>query len=136
VLTAAVEAAVKSPSAPADLSDWRWGKVHPLEIQHPVLGHLPLIKRWTGPGTVEQSGGAFTVKQSTRDLGPSERMTVDLSDLDRSTLNLVTGQAGNFLSPYYMDQWKAWYGGTTMTVPFSPAAVERTKKHRLVLEPY
>ena len=135
VLTAAVEAAVKSPSAPTDLNDWRWGKVHPLEIQHPVLGHLPMINRWTGPGTVEQSGGAFTVEQSTRDLGPSERMTVDLSDLDRSTLNLVTGQAGNFLSPYYMDQWKAWYGGTTTTVPFSSVAVERTKKHRLVLEP-
>lgn len=135
VLTAAVEAAVKSPAAPADLGDWHWGKASPLYIQHPVLGHLPLIRRWTGPGLVEQSGGAFTVKQSTRDLGPSERMTVDLSDLDQSTLNLVTGQAGNFLSPYYMDQWKAWYGGTTFIIPFSSAAVERTKKHRLVLEP-
>jgi penicillin amidase len=120
---------------PTDLNEWRWGKDSPLYIQHPVIGHLPLINRWTGPGLVEQSGGAFTVKQSTRDLGPSERMTVDFSDLDQSTLNLVTGQAGNFLSPYYMDQWKAWYEGTTMTLPFSSAAVERTKKHRLVLEP-
>ena len=135
VLTAAVEAAVKSPSAPTDLNDWHWGKASPLYIQHPVLGHLPLINRWTGPGLVDQSGGAFTVKQSTRDLGPSERMTVDFADLDQTTLNLVTGQAGNFLSSYYMDQWKAWYGGATMTLPFSSAAVERTKKNRLVLEP-
>lgn len=135
LLTAAVEAVVKGPNAPVDLTDWHWGKASPLYIQHPVLGHLPLINRWTGPGTVEQSGGAFTVKQSNRDLGPSERMTVDLSDLDQSTLNLVTGQAGSFLSPYYMDQWKAWYDGTTMTVPFSSAEIERTKKHRLLLEP-
>jgi penicillin G amidase len=135
LLSAAVEAAVKAPNAPADLNDWRWGKASPFYIQHPVLGHLPLINRWTGPGMTEQSGGAFTVKQSTRDLGPSERMTVDFSNLDQSTLNLVTGEAGNFLSPYYMDQWKAWYEGTTMTVPFSSAAVERTRKHRLVLEP-
>ncbi|HVO60441.1 MAG TPA: penicillin acylase family protein [Terriglobales bacterium] len=133
VLVAAVEASVKI--APADLNGWRWGKAYPLDIQHPVLGRVPLINRWTGPGVVEQAGGAFTVKQSTPELGPSERMTVDFSDLDQSTLNLVTGQAGNFLSPYYMDQWKAWYDGTTFTVPFSSAAVERTRRHRLVLEP-
>jgi len=39
------------------------------------------------------------------------------------------------LSPYYMDQWKAWYEGTTFPLPFSADAVERTKTHRLVLEP-
>jgi penicillin amidase len=134
-LVAAVEAVVAAPDTPSDLTQWHWGKASPLCIQHPVLGHLPLINRWTGPGLVEQAGGAFTVKQSGRDLGPSERMTVDFSDLDQTTLNLVTGEAGNFLSPYYIDQWKAWYDGTTMTVPFSSAAVERTKKHRLALEP-
>jgi penicillin amidase len=62
-------------------------------------------------------------------------MTVDLSDLDQSTLNLVTGQAGNFLSPYYMDQWKAWYEGTTFTLPFSQEAVAQARAHQLVLEP-
>lgn len=62
-------------------------------------------------------------------------MTVDLADLDQSTLDLVTGQAGNFLSPYYMDHWKAWYQGTTFTLPFSEPAVERTRVHKLLLEP-
>jgi penicillin amidase len=55
--------------------------------------------------------------------------------LDQSTLNTVTGQAGNFLSPYYMDQWKAWYDGTTFALPFSAKAVEAAKAHRLLLEP-
>jgi penicillin amidase len=50
-------------------------------------------------------------------------------------LNIVTGQAGNFLSPYYMDQWKAWYEGTTFTLPFSSKAVEGAKAHRLLLNP-
>jgi penicillin amidase len=136
LLTAAVEAAVKQPDAPANLSEWRWGKASPLYIQHPVLGRLPLLRRWTGPGLVEQSGGAFTVKQVGRSFGPSERMTVDFSDLDQTTLNTVTGQGGNFLSPYYMDQWKIWYEGTTKTVPFSAAAVEKAKRHRLVMEPF
>ena len=58
------------------------------------------------------------MKAVSRSHGPSERLTVDLSDLDQSsTLNLVTGEAGNFLSPYYMDQWKAWYEGYSFTLP-------------------
>src|SRR5207302_1852197 len=85
----------------------RRGKFHPVEIQHPILGRIPLLKHWTGPGAQEQSGSGFTVRAVTRDHGPSERMTVDLSNFDQSTLNLVTGQAGNFLSPFYMDQWNA-----------------------------
>ncbi|HEX6502636.1 MAG TPA: penicillin acylase family protein [Terriglobales bacterium] len=135
LLAGAVEAAVKLQEAPANLNEWRWGIAFPLHIQHPVLGRIPLLRRWTGPGLVERAGGDYTVYQANKGLGPSERMTVDFSDLDQTTLNTVTGQAGNFLSPYYMDQWKAWYGGTTMTVPFSPAAVEKTKRHRLVMEP-
>ena len=67
--------------------------------------------------------------------GPSERFTANLADLDASTLNVVTGQGGNFLSPYYMDQWKAWYEGTTFTLPFSKDAVEKTKAHRLEIDP-
>jgi penicillin amidase len=66
--------------------------------------------------------------------GPSERMTVDLADLDYSTLNLVTGEAGNFLSPYYMDQWQAWYENSTFAWPFSASAVQKASVHQLVLK--
>jgi len=34
-----------------------------------------------------------------------------------------------------MDQWKAWYEGTTLTLPFSKSAVEKARVHELVLEP-
>ena len=135
LLAAAVEQAVSAPDAPKDLDSWRWGKYHPLEIQHPVLGNIPLLSHFTGPGIKEQSGSTFTVKAVSRDHGPSERMTVDLSDLDRSTLNLVTGEAGNFLSPYYMDQWNAWYQGFTFPLAFTPHAVQESSTHQLVLLP-
>ena len=135
LLTAAVDAAVNGPTVPKDLASWRWGAFNAIEIQHPILGKIPLIKRWSGPGVQEQSGSGDTVKAVTRHHGPSERFTANLADLDQSTLNTVTGQGGNFLSPYYMDQWKAWYEGTTFTLPFSAKAVEATKAHRLLLEP-
>ncbi len=135
LLTAAVEAAVNAPSAPADMASWHWGSVNAVEIDHPVLGKIPLIGRWTAPGIKEQSGSSYTVKAVTAHHGPSERFTANLADLDQSTLNTVTGQGGNFLSPYYMDQWKAWYEGSTFTLPFTSQAVEATGAHRLVLEP-
>lgn len=135
LLAAAVDAAVSDPEAPQELASWHWGPFHAVEIQHPILGQAPVLKRWTGPGTQPQSGSGYTVKAVSRSHGPSERLTVDLSDLDQSTLNLVTGEAGNFLSPYYMDQWKAWYEGFTFRLPFSQKAVTAEQRHLLVLEP-
>jgi penicillin amidase len=135
LLAAAVEAAVNRPDAPQDLAKWRWGAFAPIDIEHPVLGRLPLIGQWTAPGLHDQSGNGVTVKQVGRTFGPSERFTADLSNFDQSTLNTVTGQGGNFLSPYYMDQWKAWHEGTTFVLPFSKEAVGRSKVHELLLKP-
>ena len=131
LLAAVVETAITDPSAPRDLNAWQWGKFAPIDIEHPVLSRLPIIGHWASPGRHQQSGGSYSVKQVGRDFGPSERLTVDLADLDRSTLNLVTGEAGNFLSPYYMDQWKAWYEGFTFPLPFSEQAVQHGKEHIL-----
>jgi penicillin amidase len=121
--------------APANLDSWNWGPQQSVTIQNPVLGQIPILRRWTGPGLHPQSGSGYTVKAAGRDYGPSERFTADLSNFDASTLNVVTGQGGNFLSPYYMDQWKAWYNGYTFVLPFSHTAVQTAAIHRLLLEP-
>jgi penicillin amidase len=135
LLTAAVESAVSAPKVPEDLRSWSWGAYNWIEIQHPILGKIPLVRYWSGTGRHEQSGSGYTVKAVTRNHGPSERFTANMADLDQSTLNVVTGQGGNFLSPYYLDQWKAWYEGTTFTMPFSPKAVAAAKSHSLTLQP-
>jgi penicillin G amidase len=139
LLTAAVENAVKqtgNPSkVPSDLNQWQWGKSYPVEIDHLVLSHLPLIGRFTGPGLHSLSGSTYTVKAVGRGFGPSERLTWNFANFDESTLNLVTGESGIFLSPYYMDQWAAWYGGSTFVFPFSQAAVEQHRSHEMTLVP-
>jgi penicillin amidase len=106
-----------------------------VEIDHPVLGQLPLIGRLTGPGSHAQSGDSYTVKAAGRHFGPSERLTWNFADFDDSTLNVVTGESGVFLSPHYMDQWAAWYEGSTFALPFSAAAVERHRTHEMTLQP-
>lgn len=133
VLVAAMENTVKG--APSDLKAWKWGPANSVTIQNPVLGKIPIVREWTGPGEQPQSGSGYTVKAAGRTYGPSERFTADLSNLDLTTLNLVTGNAGNFLSPYYMDQWKAWCTGYTFVLPFSTSAIEKSAAHRLLLQP-
>jgi penicillin amidase len=75
------------------------------------------------------------VKAVSRGFGPSERLTWNFANFDESTLNLVTGESGIFLSPYYMNQWAAWYGGSTFVFPFSQAEVERHRAHEMTLVP-
>ena len=134
LLTSAMENALKE-SAPSDLTRWKWGETYPVEIDHPVLSQLPLIGRFTGPGHHPLSGDSYTVRAGGRKFGASERLTWNFANLDESTLNLVTGESGNFLGPHYMDQWAAWYGGSTFTLPFSAAAVQRHRAHEMTLEP-
>lgn len=135
LLADAVNAAVNMPDVPKDLAQWTWAKASPLYLQHPIFGRVPLLDRITGPGLVPQSGGSYTVKQVGRGFGPSQRFTADLSNLDASTLNIVTGEGGNLFSPYYMDQWQAWYRGTTYSLPFSTAEVTKNRAHELRLVP-
>ena len=135
LLTAATESALKQPGVPTDLGKWKWGENYPIEIDHLVLSQLPLIGSFTGPGRHPLSGSNSTVKAVGRHFGASERATWNFANFDESTLNLVTGESGVFPSPHYMDQWAAWYGGSTFASPFSAAAVEKHRAHEMTLEP-
>jgi penicillin amidase len=135
VFIAAVQKTVESPDAPKELKNWKWGKQYPIEIQHPVLGQMPMLRWFSGTGRHPQSGSGSTVKQVGAGFGPSERMTVDFSNLDHSTLNIVVGQSGHLLSPHYRDQFAAWYGNTTFLFPFTDGAVKAAAEHTLTLQP-
>jgi penicillin amidase len=138
-LTAAVAEGLRSAQAPADLSKWPYGRTHRLEIEHPIFGSSPLLRAIAdlpiGTGSVPLSGDTTTIKQIKRNFGPSQRFTADLSNLDNSTLNLVTGESGNILSPWFHDQWDAWFTGTTFRLPFTSAALAHTSTHTLTLLP-
>ncbi len=93
------------------VSKWRWGRVLQWNLTHPVGKQLPLVNGFFGIGPVEMSGAGTTVKQTTGTLGPSERMVVDLGDLDKSVQNLPMGESGMVASKHYKDQWPAYYVG-------------------------
>jgi penicillin amidase len=139
LLATAVSDSLHIAHAPSDLRQWRYGQFHPIEINHAIYSQSPILQRLIGvpigTGIQPQSGDDVTVKQVGRTFGPSERSTTDLADLDHSTLNLVLGESSNPLSPWFMDQWPAWYHGTTFPLPFSTTAVNATTTHTLTLTP-
>lgn len=146
LLTAAVDSAVTNASATQALSLWKWGRVNRVDIKHPFWSHFPILKREVGTVSQPMSGDDQTIKQIATapptgngnpgpTLGPSERLTVDFSNLDESTLNIVNGQSGDPFDEHYNDQWDAYYHGRTFALPFSDDAVQHAARHHLQLMP-
>jgi penicillin amidase len=135
LLTDAVRKGMEQGKAPADVAQWSYGSWHVVDIEHPLAKFLPMIGRMAGTGKQPQSGDTTTVKQVGRDFGPSQRFTMDWSNIDGSTENIVLGESGNPLSPYFRDQWNNWYGGTTFAFPFTSSAVAAQTQHTLRLLP-
>jgi penicillin G amidase len=135
LLTDAVRKGMKNGKAPGDVAQWTYGSWHVVDIEHPLAGFLPLVGRMAGTGEQPLSGDTTTVKQVGRAFGPSQRFTMDWSNIDGSTENIVLGESGNPYSPYFRDQWNDYYGGTTFALPFTPAAVAAQTRHTLRLLP-
>jgi penicillin G amidase len=135
LLTAAVKKAMDDGHAPDDVANWTYGSWHVVELDHPLAKFLPFIGRLADQGPLPLSGDKTTVKQVTRSNGPSQRFTMDWSNIDGSTENIVLGESGNPLSPYFRDQWNDYYAGTTFALPFTPAAVAAQTSHTLRLVP-
>jgi penicillin amidase len=135
LLTEAVRKGMKNGKAPGDVAKWTYGSWHVVDIEHPLASFLPLIGRIAGTGPQPLSGDTTTVKQVGRDFGPSQRFTMDWSNIDGSTEDIVLGESGNPLSAYFRDQWADYYGGTTFALPFTQPAVAAQTRHTLRLLP-
>jgi penicillin amidase len=128
-LIGAVEEGKKAQGS--KVSRWDFGQYQALRIAHPVDGQLPFIGKYFNLGPVAMSGSPTSVKQYTRRLGPSLRMTVDLSDLDHSFASLTAGESGQWPSRHYKDQWDAYYNGRNLPMPFDKVDAQQV----LVVKP-
>ena len=127
----------------ADQSRWRWGRIRPLTLKHPVgrskwlapVYNLPPVPCPGDTNTVFQTGA------DPRDAGghplvcPSMRMVLDVGNWDENVFALPGGQSGNPLSPHYDDQFPLWARGAGITIPWTPEAVEKVAVSTLSLLP-
>jgi penicillin G amidase len=119
---AALEEGAKGQGS--NVPGWRYGAWNQLLIPNPVAGRLPLVGRYFNIGPVWMSGSPTSVKQTTRRLGPSLRMVVDLSNPDNSLMNITIGQSGHYLSKHYSDQWPKYYVGESLPAEFEKVDVK------------
>jgi penicillin amidase len=129
-----------------DPRGWDWGKLHRVTLEHKVLGgeDVPAPVRWLfNEGPYDMPGGSAIVNANGWNAsegyevtaGPSMRMVVDLSNLDRSTWINQTGVSGHAADDHYADQIQDWVDGTQRPWPFTRAAVEATDPQVLTLKP-
>lgn len=124
---------------------WNWGLLHALELRNATFGESGIapIEWLFNRGPYPVSGGSSVVNATGWDLGqsfstvtvPSMRMIVDLSDLDASQWNQLTGESGHAFHENYVDQTPAWQRVELSPWPFSPDAVDAATENTLTLVP-
>ena len=117
-----------------DAANWNWGRLHPLDMAHP-LGRSGLLHGLLSIGPYDQGGTVDTVRAMGVGHGPAMRFVADLSDFDNSLMEIPAGESGQPASPYYRDQFADWFAGRPIPAPFSEAATEKSRAHRLLLVP-
>jgi penicillin amidase len=118
----------------SDVTRWQWGRFHPLNVFHP-LGRAGTLHALLSIGPYAEGGTIDTVKAMGVGNGPAMRMVSDLSNFDTSLMEITTGESGQVASPYYRDQFQEWFAGRSIAAPFSEAAEEKMRAHRLTLVP-
>jgi acyl-homoserine lactone acylase PvdQ len=130
LLAGAVQLALKNSGAPADLNTWSYGKIHEVEIPHPLFGSngivALLLNTPTGTGLHPIGGDGTTIKQTGLHFGPSERFTANLSNPEATRANITTGESGSPASPWFLDQFPLWLQGTTLPLPLTHPTITHT----------
>ncbi|TDO94267.1 penicillin acylase family protein [Flavobacterium sp. 245] len=125
------------------ITDWKWGKVHTVEHEHP-LGKIAALRGLFNVGPFDSPGsnevinnlffgfneeGKYYVKG-----GPSTRRIVDFSDIENSWSILPTGQSGNPFSKHYSDQAIMYNEGKFRKMKLNKEEIIKTST-KLVLKP-
>jgi len=128
-----------------DAARWTWGALHTTTFENESLGRSGVapIEAIFNRGPFPTAGGSSIVNATGWEVargyavrsGPSQRMIVDLADLDRTLAVHTTGQSGHAYHPNYIDMADAWRTIQYFPLPWSREAVEANAVQRLVLEP-
>ncbi|CAI0739070.1 Penicillin acylase 2 precursor [Serratia marcescens] len=85
-----------------------WGDVNRSDYEHPLAKSLPLVGRYLRSPAVPLSGDNNVIHVNRPSFGASERMVVSPGDEQQATLSLPSGQSGNPLSPWWLNNFSNW----------------------------
>ena len=127
----------------ANIDKWSWGRVHSIELKHPLGRKKPLNKIFNeGPYTVpgarevvnnlgfDISGGHHHVNY-----GPSTRRIIDFAHTENSMGISPMGQSGYFFDTHYNDQTGMFINGEYRKQLMNEDEIKERRKSTLVLFP-
>jgi penicillin amidase len=126
-----------------DETSWGWDRLHAADFAHAMAAGGRLFGWFFSRGPVPVTGDSYTVNKAANDrrapFGVSDiasyRQIVDVGAWDNTLAVNTTGQSGHPRSPHYFDQNPLWARTEYRSFPFSRAAVDAAKAHRLLLVP-
>ena len=128
-----------------DVNKWTWGSIHTMTFKESPLGNskIRLMQLIFNDKTYPLGGDQFTVSEAGFHKndpyqvfhGPSQRMIIDLSDLDNSIMVNSTGQTETLGHPNRKDAIPLWVNHQYYGMNFSKEKVRAAKRHELSLVP-
>jgi penicillin G amidase len=128
-----------------DPAGWSWGRLHALELREATFGDSGIgpVEALFNRGPYEVGGGKEVVQANGWDAAvgyatdwvPSQRLVVDLGDLDASRWVDLTGISGHPYHAHYGDQTELWRTGGTLPMRWDSGSVREGAEHRMVLVP-
>jgi penicillin amidase len=126
-------------------AQWQWAKLHKAIFTHQPFGNSgipPLVRLFNGK-PVPVGGEGFTVSSAApafrrpfiSRFGTSQRLIVDLGDLNRTQVVNSTGQSGLLYHRHREDQIPLWRDHKYRSLPFGKDQVEKGAEERLTLAP-
>ena len=127
-----------------DPDGWRWGELHQIRMQH------PLLKTSGNPDTRESfklpaypRGGSGNTTNATSMLRPgfevtngaSFRMVLDVGNWDAATMTNAPGQSGDPRSPFYGDLLEGWATEKSFPLLYSKDKIAENARLRIELTP-
>lgn len=122
-----------------DPSEWSWGRIHRLELRHPLQGLT--TEEWSlGPIPLGGSGSTLNYSTYRQDefsvtTGPSVRMIIDVGSWDNSVFINNPGQSGIPLSVHYQDLASDWQRGEYKPLLYSEDLIQRESDYQIALSP-
>lgn len=126
-----------------DPAQWRWGDLHQIRFQHPLLEYadeslkakmqMPAYPRGGSGNTTNNTG--FRANSFDVVSGASFRMVLDVGRWDAALATNAPGQSGDPRSPYYANLLENWATEGHFPLLYSKAAVNKNRAFTITLRP-
>jgi len=126
-----------------DAASWRWGQLHRIEFEHPLLQRadaglaaqmrFPVYPRGGSGNTTNANSfgpGDFRVES-----GASWRMVIDVGNWDAATMTNAPGQSGDPRSPFYDNLLQGWATDDSFPLLYSRENILEHEAFRIQLVP-